>query len=155
MKVFLATWRLGVRHPPVIASRFYRTRSGSRFSRNDRVKFTSPHVDVDQRMQPNAVFYRRGHFPPKSNTERQRRFRKNHPGYYQRLHAKQRAQVQALAEAREAVEQAMARARHQLLLPAPVESIEIPGITTIGQLRAPVPEALPGSMSRNEMCDAA
>lgn len=33
-----------------------------------------------------------------SNTERQRRFRKRNPGYYQRLHAKRKAAVQALGE---------------------------------------------------------
>jgi hypothetical protein len=31
-----------------------------------------------------------------SNTERQRRFRERNPGYYQRLHAKRRAEVEAL-----------------------------------------------------------
>ncbi len=33
-----------------------------------------------------------------SNTERQRQFRERNPGYYQRLHAKRKAQVQALCE---------------------------------------------------------
>lgn len=45
-----------------------------------------------------------------SNTERQRRFRKRHPGYYQRLHAKRRAGGKA-AVARQ-------RAEHQLKMAA-------------------------------------
>jgi hypothetical protein len=36
--------------------------------------------------------------PPMSNLERQRRFRKRHPGYYKRLHRKRKAAEQALGE---------------------------------------------------------
>jgi len=63
--------------------------------------------------------------PPMSNTERQRRFRERNPGYYQRLHAKRRAQVQALHQ-QMLREKAIARIiapqmphPEQLCLPAP------------------------------------
>ena len=46
-----------------------------------------------------------------SNLERQRRFRERNPGYYGRLHAKRRARVQALLEAkRQAAQAALAQA---------------------------------------------
>ena len=72
-----------------------------------------------------------------SNTERQRQFRERHPDYYRRLQAQRRAPLKALrakikAEQAErfAVEMA-AMKREPLMLPAPVETIEIPGMTTI------------------------
>ena len=69
---------------------------------------------------------------PMSNTERQRRFRESHPGYYGRLHRKRRAGIKAMlarlwAEARvKAQAEAQAQAsvtevkRMPLMLPAPV-----------------------------------
>jgi len=73
---------------------------------------------------------------PMSNTERQRRFRERHPGYYGRLHRKRRAGTKAMlarqrAEARaKAQAEAEAEAHAQtnvavvkrvpLMLPAPV-----------------------------------
>ena len=78
-----------------------------------------------------------------SNAERQRRFRENHPGYYARLQAQRRAPLKAarakvmamLAEAH-AAEAAKAVKREPLMLPAPVETIEIPGMTTIAAIPA-------------------
>jgi hypothetical protein len=76
-----------------------------------------------------------------SNIERQRRFRKRHPGYFQRIHAKNRAALKAHAEQMALAQQAAhaaliaqeAEQRQPLMLPAPVETIEIPGMTTIGE----------------------
>jgi hypothetical protein len=64
-----------------------------------------------------------------SNTERQRQFRKRHPGYYQRLHAKRRAaicervaQQAALAQAQKQLAlQIKLAEKPMLMLPAPVE----------------------------------
>jgi len=74
--------------------------------------------------------------PPKSNAQRQREFRERNPGYYQRLHAKRRADVDARLLATQAAAPQASRA--PLLLPAPVETIEIPGMTipAIGQREA-------------------
>ena len=59
--------------------------------------------------------------PPMSNSQRQRLFRERHPGYYQRLHARRRAEVAALQAARMAVAATPAPARSEpLMLPAPV-----------------------------------
>ena len=89
--------------------------------------------------------------PPMSNAERQRLFRQRHPGYYQRLHARTRAQAKAgaalilaeLAAAEQvavqvAVEQvvpeqvAVPVARRELLmLPAPAEALVIPGVNAV------------------------
>src|SRR3954453_12308703 len=79
---------------------------------------------------------------PVSNTERQRQFRERHPGYYARLQAQRRAPLKALrakleAEKRErfaAELAALAVKREPLMLPAPVETIEIPGMNTIGAI---------------------
>jgi len=62
-----------------------------------------------------------------SNTERQRQFRERNPGYYTRLRAKRRAEENAII----AAAQVMAVKPQPLMLPAPVETIEIPGMTTI------------------------
>lgn len=66
-----------------------------------------------------------------SNTERQRQFRERNPGYYGRLHARRRAasrprQAQLIAAA-----QPTAKERQPLMLPAPVEVLEIPGLNAI------------------------
>jgi hypothetical protein len=72
-----------------------------------------------------------------SNTERQRRFRERHPGYYQRMHAKQRAATKATVAAMQAAREAEAGAKREpLMLPAPVVTIEIPGINSIPQKMA-------------------
>jgi hypothetical protein len=73
--------------------------------------------------------------PPMSNYERQRQFCERNPGYYQRLRAKRRAESAALAARRDTA-QTMAAKREPLMLPAPVETIEIPGVTTIEAIRA-------------------
>ena len=62
-----------------------------------------------------------------TNTERQRQFRERNPGYYGRLHAKRKAAL----EAGIAPGTAPQPARASLMLPAPVETIEIPGLTTL------------------------
>jgi hypothetical protein len=87
--------------------------------------------------------------PPMSNAERQRQFRERNPGYYQRLHAKRRAEINARIEARlVATTQVMAAKREPLMLPAPVETIEIPGMNTIPAIGAiPAPSPLPVSRS--------
>jgi len=74
-----------------------------------------------------------------SNTERQRLFRQRHPGYYQRLHANRRAVSDAGIAAMEQEKALSAIApRVMLMLPAPVETIDIPGMTTIGSAAIPV-----------------
>ncbi|MBC8107759.1 MAG: hypothetical protein H7Z14_14295 [Anaerolineae bacterium] len=72
---------------------------------------------------------------PMSNYERQQLFRERHPGYYQRLHAKRRAAMEARIAAGQALV-AQAATREPLMLPAPVETIEIPGMTTIDAIRS-------------------
>jgi len=80
---------------------------------------------------------------PMSNTERQREFRERNPGYYGRLHRQRLAEEQALA----AAQAAAATVRAPLALPAPVEAILIPGMTTIpanpAAIRDPLPIAMP------------
>jgi hypothetical protein len=74
--------------------------------------------------------------PPMTNTERQQLFRQRNPGYYARLQAKRRAPLKlarkmwALQIVRVA-EILNAYQKMPLMLPAPVEPIEIPGVTTI------------------------
>ena len=86
------------------------------------------------------------HPPRMSNAERQRQFRLRNPGYYGRLHRRRRAATKAAAlEVTKALaaqfltaKQAAAEAvqRQPLLLPAPVEAIEIPGMSTIPTMAA-------------------
>lgn len=72
------------------------------------------------------------HFQPKrrgnamSNTERQRQFRLRNPGYYGRLHRARKARIDAALAAKAAAE-----AQTPLLLPAPAETIRIPGVNAI------------------------
>jgi hypothetical protein len=66
------------------------------------------------------VFYPRGYFPPVSNTERQREFRERNPGYYQRLHAKRRAEAKALAAERAVAAEVI------LTLPVPTWRLALP-----------------------------
>ncbi len=68
--------------------------------------------------------------PPMSNAERQRQFRERNPGYYGRLMARRRAASKADA-ARAAALQVAAVKREPLMLPAPVEVVEIPGMNMI------------------------
>jgi hypothetical protein len=95
----------------------------------------------DERMQfsvtPNGVHvdYQRR---PMSNTERQRWFRASHPGYYQRLHAKRRAAVREMTAVREfatAFATQMLGVPVHRALPAPVETIAIPGVNAIPAIR--------------------
>ncbi len=85
--------------------------------------------------------------PPMSNIERQRRFRERHPGYYDRYHASRRARIKAngaaMAMATETVAEkvqpvALPAMVVRLALPAPVETIVIPGMNTIGQMPVPI-----------------
>jgi hypothetical protein len=87
--------------------------------------------------------------PPMTNAERQREFRLRNPDYYRLLQAKRRAPLKAARAARRREMAAGARVAAilhayrtlPLMLPAPVETIEIAGITAL-PLRAaiPVPE---------------
>ena len=77
--------------------------------------------------------------PPKTNAERQREFRRRNPDYYRLLQAKRRAPVKAFRAALRAKKSEAARVAEilhayrtmPLMLPAPVEAIEIPGITCL------------------------
>jgi hypothetical protein len=72
---------------------------------------------------------------PKSNAERQREFRERNPGYYGRIKAKERAASKAYAKAYLEAERVKAFFKAYctmpLMLPAPVEPIEIPGMTML------------------------
>jgi hypothetical protein len=68
---------------------------------------------------------------PKSNAERQREFRERNPGYYGRLHARRRAEINAAVAQQSAMAQVVAVRREPLMLPAPVEVLEIPGLNAI------------------------
>jgi hypothetical protein len=77
------------------------------------------------------------HPPPVSNTERQRQFRERNPGYYTRLSAKRRAQAAVpLAQPIEVVVE-----RKPLLLPAPVERLEMPWMNAMPRAEQ-TPEAV-------------
>ena len=79
-----------------------------------------------------------------SNAERQREFRERNPGYYGRLHRRRRAGEKAAVAAMKAQMVAMAPKREPLMLPAPAELLEIPGINVIPAsmpARAEVPVA--------------
>lgn len=86
-------------------------------------------------MGSHAKFQSRRDFAPMSNAERQRRFRERHPDYYRRLHAARRAGVIARGVANKLAAQAVAAEavahREPLMLPAPVELLEIPGLNAI------------------------
>jgi len=80
---------------------------------------------------------------PKSNAERQREFRQRHPGYYQRLHAKRRAAVRAIRAQREfvtAFAMQISSVAVYRALPAPVETIVIPGVNAIPTMREVIRE---------------
>ena len=75
---------------------------------------------------------------PTSNAERQRQFLQRHPGYYRKYNARRRAAARwalqnasAMDAAMVAEAEAKAQKREPLMLPAPVETIEIPGMTRI------------------------
>src|SRR5687768_6859203 len=88
---------------------------------------------------------------PMSNTERQRKFRQSHPGYFRKYYAPKRAarkradreiRAMLLAQAKAEAEAAAAAspATHPLLmLPAPVEVPVIPGLNAIAITPAPAP----------------
>jgi len=64
--------------------------------------------------------------PAMTNTERQRKFRARHPGYYGRLHRQRTAHLNASITARTQVPaQALLPAPTQRLLPTPVEPITL------------------------------
>lgn len=72
------------------------------------------------------------HPPSTSNTQRQREFRERNPGYYGRLHRRKRAAIQAEMARIALAAQALAVAPKPLLmLPAPAEVFEIPGVNTL------------------------
>lgn len=69
--------------------------------------------------------------PAMSNTERQRQFRERNPGYYGRLHRKRNAAMHASIAAEHAMAAVTVVVREPLMLPAPVETIRIPGVNAI------------------------
>src|SRR5687768_3474619 len=100
------------------------------------------------------VFYPRGHFPPVSNTERQREFRERNPGYYQRLHAKRRAEIKARAAQLEVAAPAPAPVpapviytipvpTWRLALPAPVVLPVLPALNPIEVMIGPAARPTP------------
>jgi len=70
--------------------------------------------------------------PPRSNTERQRNFRKRHPGYYGRLHRQRNGQTRVTLVANVAAPALPARA--PLMLPTPVEQMVFADRATIPTL---------------------
>jgi hypothetical protein len=85
--------------------------------------------------------------PPKTNAERQAEFRRLNPDYYRLYQARLRAATKAARLQRQEAERALIAKRQPLLLPAPAETIEIPGMTTIPtrsvQSTLPTPEPVP------------
>jgi hypothetical protein len=89
--------------------------------------------------------------PPMSNAERQRLFRERNPDYYRLRRARQRAETKTFLEQQAAVRVAAVH-REPLMLPAPVEVMEIPGVNAIpaaGETvaRKPVPIAIPSAFA--------
>jgi hypothetical protein len=91
-----------------------------------------------------------------SNAERQRRFRASHPGYNKKYNRRPNAEetqrikqriLEAFAAkaAEAAAKEALnaAASKPQLLLPAPAETIIVPGMNTIEATPATVPAPLP------------
>lgn len=79
---------------------------------------------------PGFSFRPRGQFPPKTNAQRQREFRQRNPDYYRILQAKRRAPLKAMKAQRAVIQRMMFElSRMPLMLPAPIEAIEIPGVT--------------------------
>jgi hypothetical protein len=88
-------------------------------------------------------------FTPESNLERQRRFRERNPGYYTRANRARRAAERQAQEARVlAAMRAMGFGAHRepLMLPAPVEVLEIPGMNAI-PATMPVREAVSAAVT--------
>ncbi len=77
--------------------------------------------------------------PPVSNTERQRAFRERNPGYYGRLHAKNRALIAARIAEEQATQALPAPARTPLQLPAPPPAVELPILITLPTTPQPEP----------------
>ena len=102
------------------------------------------------------IFQPRGSHPPRTNTERQRDFRRRHPDYYRLLQAKRRARTKAwlaaylLAQRTEAAK-ALAAA-DPLALPAPIMTIPIP---TRLALPAPVEQPEMAAIDRLKAMQAA
>jgi hypothetical protein len=73
-----------------------------------------------------------------SNAERQRRFRERNPGYYQRLHARERARVKAASEMlyRERAIARIIAPPMPLCLPAPEQVTQSWGDRLISEIQA-------------------
>jgi hypothetical protein len=77
-----------------------------------------------------------------SNLERQRKFRRSHPGYFRKYKRKPDKEavrqhlMAVLAAAEKAEAEKAQQARQPLMLPAPAETPIIPGMTTPGALLA-------------------
>jgi hypothetical protein len=89
---------------------------------------------------------------PMSNTERQRRFRKRNPGYFNRYKRKpdkaaiQQTLLAALTAAEKAEAEKAHATREPLALPAPVVTTEIPGMNMVPPMRelSPLPVSVLG-----------
>lgn len=100
--------------------------------------------------------------PAMTDAERQRKFRRAHPGYYARLQARRRAatkQAAALrlaqwsaewqaANAREEAARAQAAAKPVLMLPAPVLMLPAPVEMSAFEVNLPVQPAQPVAIER-------
>jgi hypothetical protein len=103
----------------------------------------------DQSAQPRGIpAFQPRRRNPKTNAERQREFRERNPGYYGRLKAKQRAAEKVRFEVYVATKAILNAYRTiPLMLPAPVEPIEIPGVTTIPRRDAIPDRVMVGAIS--------
>lgn len=78
-----------------------------------------------------------------SNTERQRRFRERHPGYYGRLHRKRNAGIKAARKQQRIAAQAAGLARYQAELKAHAELLAGAKAIIASFNRVPVNRMLP------------
>jgi hypothetical protein len=101
---------------------------------------TSVYVIKSHRRPVDAKFIMLSYPPPMTNLERQRKFRASHPGYSNRYKRKRdKAAIQqtilaAMAAAEKAEAEKAHAKREPLALPAPVETIEIPGMKMIAAI---------------------
>jgi len=84
------------------------------------------------RLRADVTRMLRNNRPPMSNTERSRRFRLAHPGYYARIHGRKRASAKKDGERLwQEQRQAIAAQLAALAPPAPVQALEIPHANSI------------------------
>src|SRR5690349_13212560 len=108
-------------------------------------------------MNPSAVFFARGSFPPVSNTERQRQFRQRNPDYYRLRKARQRAASKAYLAQWRAIEafklKLLPPIKPVLMLPAPVQDPAMAAIdalaVSLASRSADEPFPLPSSTNHH------